>query len=135
MQPISQAIGRRGLPPSDRSWDGRILAPGRGTGKGTNFRSTARGTVRTAVSPRREFHLLERSAAEEAVGIGERLEDLEVVVALPDEKLHGFPRSLDRRGEVARLALKFGRLERPVRDDYGAVEPVDVAPGAERVLH
>src|SRR6266699_770696 len=82
-----------------------------------------------------ELHLLERRAAEEPVRTGERLEDLEVVVALRDEELCGPADRLDRRGEVARLALELRRLERPVREHYGAIEPPEVALGAQRVLH
>src|SRR5439155_26091130 len=62
-------------------------------------------------SRRHELHLLERRAAEEAVGTGEGFVDLEMVVALREEILHGFPRRLDRSGEVARLALELRRLE------------------------
>jgi hypothetical protein len=42
-----------------------------------------------------------------------------VVVALPDEELHGLPGRLHRRREVARLALELRRLQRAVGDDDG----------------
>src|SRR6266704_5651037 len=43
-----------------------------------------------------ELHLLERGAAEKPVGTGERLEDLEVVVALRDEELCRLAGCFDR---------------------------------------
>src|SRR5437867_5147436 len=81
----------------------------------------------------REIHLLERRAAEKPVRARERFVDLEVVVALRDDKLHGLAGGLHRRREIARLALELRRLERAVRDDHGAVEPPDVPLCAPRV--
>ena len=61
-----------------------------------------------------ELHLLEHRAAQEAVGLAERLDDLEVVVALADQELHRLAGRRHGRGEVARLALELRRLERAV---------------------
>src|SRR6266853_3896744 len=118
MQPIPQTIGRS-HPPRERPILGQAdSSPKRRIGKGTDIHSSLHATARRSASPKHELHLLERRAAEESVRTGERLEDLEVVVALRGEKLHGFPRRLDRSGEVARLALELRRLERPVREHY-----------------
>ncbi len=66
-------------------------------------------------------------AAEEAVGRGQRLQHLEVIVALADQELDRLAGGLHGGGEIARLALEFRRLERAVRDDDRAVEPVEMA--------
>src|SRR6266853_4387218 len=127
MQPIPQTIGRS-RPPRERPILGQAdSSPKRRILKGTDIHSSLHATARRSASPKHEFRLLERRAAEEAVRTGEGLVDLEMVVALRDKELCGLAGRLDRRGEVARLALKFGRLERPVRDDHRAVEPVEVA--------
>src|SRR5258708_15684012 len=63
-------------------------------------------------SRRDELHLLERGTAEKPVGTGERLEDLEMVVALGDEELYRLAACLDRGGEAAPLTLKL-RLPHP----------------------
>src|SRR5437773_2396405 len=81
-----------------------------------------------------EAHLLQDRAAKEAVRIGQRFDDLEVVVAIGDEELHRFACRLHCRGEVARLTLEFRSLERAVRDDHGGVELVEMALRAQRVL-
>src|SRR5947207_3323126 len=52
-----------------------------------------------------QLHLRQHRAAQETVRVGDRLGNLEVVVALADEDLDGFARGLHRRREVARLAL------------------------------
>src|SRR5436309_14700009 len=65
----------------------------------------------SSVSPQ---HLRQHRAAEMAVGIAERLGDLEVVVALGDDELDALAGFLERLGEVARLALELGRLDRAV---------------------
>src|SRR5882672_11856300 len=82
-----------------------------------------------------ELHLLEHRPAEQAVGTGEGLEDLEMVVALGDEQLRGLARGFHRGGEIARLALELGRLERAVGQHHRRVEAVEVALRAYRVLH
>src|SRR5437016_1318337 len=63
-----------------------------------------------------DFHLCEQRAAERAVGIGERLGQLEVVVALGADDLGALPRAGEGVGEIARLALELRRLERAVDD-------------------
>ena len=80
-----------------------------------------------ATSRRRELHLLQHGAAEQAVGIGKRLHDLEVVAALHHRDRHRLADSFHRRGEVAALALEVGRLERAVGDDDRRAQLVDVA--------
>src|SRR5437899_9473251 len=73
-----------------------------------------------------KLHQLERRAAEVTVGRTERLDDLEVVVVLADHELHRLAGRRHRDGEVARLALKFRRLERAVADDGRRAQPVQV---------
>ena len=73
--------------------------------------------------------------AEQAVGAAERLEHLEMIVALADEELHRFACRLDGGREVARLALELGRLLGAVRHHDRAREPVDVALAGERLHH
>jgi hypothetical protein len=60
-----------------------------------------------------QVHLCEHRAPQETVRIREGLDDLEVVVALADEELHGLAGCLHRRGEVARLALELRRPNVP----------------------
>src|SRR6266540_7249302 len=64
-----------------------------------------------------EPHLRQHRAAKQAIRIGQRLQHLEVVVALADEELHRFAGRLHRRIEVAGLALELGRLAGAVRED------------------
>src|SRR5204862_7324601 len=82
-----------------------------------------------------EVDLLQNRPAEQAVGIRERLVHLEVVVAVADEQLRGLAGRLDGGGEIARLALEFRGLERPVGEDQRGAELVEVALRAQRVLH
>ena len=53
-------------------------------------------------------HLFQHRAAEQTVGIAQRLEHFEVVIALADQERYGLARPLYRRGEIAVLALKLG---------------------------
>src|SRR5215470_2739006 len=82
----------------------------------------------------KEVHLRQYRTPEDTVRIGQRLGDLEVVVALGDEELYGFACRLHGRREVAGLALELRRLERAVGDDDGGVEPVEMTLRAERLL-
>ena len=96
-------------------------------------RALARAAVAAAVGSsfvllfRDELHLLEHGAAGQAVRIGERLEQFEMIVALADDQLDRLARGLDRRGEVARLALELRRLAGADGEDQRRVEPVEMA--------
>src|SRR5882757_8571176 len=79
-----------------------------------------------ALSRRPEPHLLEDLAPDEAVGIGDRLRDLVVVVPLGVHELHRLAGLLQRLGELARLALELGRLQRPVEEHDRRINPVQV---------
>ena len=76
---------------------------------------------------RYELHLLECGAAKEAIRIAESFWQFEMVVSLRDDELHRFTRSLDRRGELAGLALKLRRLEGSVSDDDGRFQFIEMA--------
>src|SRR5258706_4698494 len=82
-----------------------------------------------------EIHPLEGCAAEEAVRARQRLEDLEMVVALRDQQARGLAGGLHGGGEIARLALELRRFQRAVREHERRVQPAQVALRAERVLH
>src|ERR1041384_4399095 len=81
-----------------------------------------------------QSHLLQRSMAAEAEGIRHRLLHLEVVVALADDELDRLAGGLDGGGELARLALELGRLERNVADDERRVQLIQMALRAELLL-
>ena len=74
-----------------------------------------------------ELHLLECGTAKEAIRIAESFRQFEMIVSLRDDELHRFACSLDRRGELAGLALKFRRFECSVSDDDGRVKFVEMA--------
>src|SRR3954451_3118803 len=82
-----------------------------------------------------ELHLLQHRAAEESVGAGQRLIDLEVIVARRHDEPHRLASRLQRRREVARLPLEFRRLQRAVDQGHRTVDVVEMALRAERLLH
>ena len=63
----------------------------------------------------RELHLRQDGPTQDAVRIPERLDDLEVIIALAYEQLYGFAGGLHCRRKIARLALELGRFERAIR--------------------
>ena len=65
----------------------------------------------------------------------ERLDDLEVIIALAHEQLDGFAGGLHCGRKIARLALELGRFERAIRHDDRRVEVVEMALRAQQVLH
>src|SRR5262249_36700908 len=83
----------------------------------------------TTPSPQRvltgsaESHQIECAAADEAVGAGQRLGDLEVIVALAHEETVEPARGPERLGEVPRLALELRRLLITVGHDHRARDP------------
>src|SRR5207247_376823 len=136
--------GRRGRsrsPPPTRSWGGSSGAGRRWPGRGRTPRpkrwparpATGGGERRRNGSSAGEGHLLQDRAPEQAVRIGESLDDLEVVVPLADEEGRRLAGGPDRGREVARLPLELRRLERALGDDDGRVEPVEAALGGWRV--
>ena len=64
-----------------------------------------------------EVHLLQYRPTEEPVGIRQRFDDLEVVVLLSKEELNRLARGTYCSSEIARLALEFRSLQRPIGDD------------------
>ena len=56
----------------------------------------------------RKLHLRQDGSTQEAVRIPERLDDLEVIIALAHEQLDGFASGLHCRRKIARLALELG---------------------------
>src|SRR2546426_8916047 len=100
------AISREGCPGHPRLWiDSHFKTWMPGTRPGMTARRS-----RPLVSRRRELHLRERRAAEEAVGIRRRRQHFEMVVAFADDELHRLAGGLHRRVEIAGLALELGRL-------------------------
>jgi hypothetical protein len=61
-------------------------------------RTRCRAPLRSSLG---QVHLREHRTPQQTVGIGECLQDLEVVVTLADEELHGFTCGLHRHSEVA----------------------------------
>src|SRR5262249_35686166 len=107
----------------------RLASCGRANGR-AGARSCARSTSRRNELPSggprvryhldapsqtlREAHQLERPEAEHAVWVGERLENLEVIVALRDDQLDRLASGRDSGVELAGLALKLRRLVRSI---------------------
>ena len=60
------------------------------------------------VLTRCQLHLFERGTAKQAIRIAESLGQFEVIVSFGKDEMHRFTRRLDRRGELAGLALKLG---------------------------
>src|SRR3981081_1368405 len=75
----------------------------------------------------RKAHLLEHTAAEQAVVMRQGLENLEVIVALADQELERLAGGLQGGREVARLALELGRLASPVADHQRADDSIEMA--------
>src|SRR5258706_4684200 len=73
-----------------------------------------------------QLHHREHRAAERAVRVGERLGELEVVVALGTDDLGGASGAGQGVGEVLRLALELGRLERAVDDRDRRADAVEM---------
>src|SRR5260370_21230946 len=71
-------------------------------------------------------HHFERGVAERAVGIAERLADLEVVVVAGNDQLDRLARRLQGGGEIPRLALEFRRLQGAVEHRHRAVDAVEM---------
>src|SRR5262249_34651583 len=82
-----------------------------------------------------EPHLRQHGAPEQAVRIGQRLQHLEVVVALADEELDRFAGRLHRRVEVARLALEFRRLAGTMGENERRLELIEMPLPPPRLLH
>jgi hypothetical protein len=63
-----------------------------------------------------ELHLCERCTAKQAVGVRQRLDYLEMIIALRDEQLDRFACSLYRCVEVVCLPLELWRFASAVRE-------------------
>src|SRR5258708_6785415 len=82
-----------------------------------------------------ELHHLEGGATQDGVGITQRLAELVVIVTLADDQLHGLAGGLERRREVARLALKFRGLQRAVGENQRGMDVPDVTLRGECLFH
>src|SRR5215813_3654122 len=80
-----------------------------------------------------ELHLLECYPAKRTIGIAKGFWQFEVIVSLGDDQLYRVVGSLDCRGELPGLALKLGRLERPMRKDERRIQFVEMALSAQRL--
>ena len=80
-----------------------------------------------------ELHLLEHGAPGQTIGVGERLEQFEVVVARADDQLGLLAGGLHRRGEVARLALELRRLAGADGENERRVQTVEITLAAQLV--
>src|SRR5438093_4098527 len=79
--------------------------------------TATRPTAQRDLTGSAESHHVERGAADEAVGAGQRLGDLEVIVALANDESVQPAHGPERLREVARLSLEFRRLLVTVGDD------------------
>src|SRR5262245_54595973 len=94
-----------------------------------------RDDARTRVCPlRRKPHPLQGGAAEDAVGIAQRLVHLEVVVAFAEDKLDRLAGGLRGSREVAALALELGRLVAAIEQRERSHQAVEMARGAQLLL-
>ena len=65
-----------------------------------------------------ELHLLQHGAAKQTIRVAKCFVELKVVVALTDQQRHRFACGFHCRCELATLALKLGRFQSAVRDNY-----------------
>ena len=89
--------------------------------------------IEEATSRRAQLHLLQNRAAKQAVWIAKPFHHLEVVVAFHNRQRHGFPCRLERAVEIAALALKLWRLERPIDEMHRRQELFIIAWGCGSV--
>src|SRR5262245_8158173 len=76
---------------------------------------------------RLQFHLFQHRAAEQTVGIAQRLEHFEVVIALANQERNGLACRFNRRREIAILALELRGFQCAMSDDYGCHQLVEMA--------
>ena len=81
---------------------------------------------RVIVHRQRDLHLLQHSAASKAVWIGERFQQLEVIVGLADDQLGWLSHSLHGGEEFAGLALELRRLLSAVGENERRVQAVEM---------
>src|SRR5438105_6281624 len=96
-------------------------------------RLTLRSGARLSLPVLRRADLLEGGAASEVVGIGERLDHLEVVVPLCDDQLDRLSVLAQGLSEVAALALEFRRLKRAVDDHHRCADALEIALRAQLI--
>jgi len=77
--------------------------------------------------------LLERHAGKEAVGLAQRVEDLEVVQPRRHRKLDLLPCVLQRGREIAALPLEFGTFLVAMRDRDRAADVIELTPRRQRM--
>src|SRR5262249_22382434 len=81
-----------------------------------------------------KLHLLQYCSAEQAIGIGELLHHLKVVIALHDREADRLAGGLHGSVEIAALALEFRRLQCAVDEAHRSHELIEVALGAKLVF-
>src|SRR5262252_717306 len=81
-----------------------------------------------------QAHHLKGGAAEWAVGIVQRLADLEMIVVLGDDEPDGFARGLEGGGKLPGLALEFRRFQGAVQHRHRAGDAVEMTLRAERIF-
>src|SRR2546426_11027266 len=89
--------------------------------------TASRATAQRDLMGSAESHHVECGAADEAVGAGQRLGDLEVVVALAHDERVEPARGPERPGELARLPLELRRFLITVGDDHRAWDASQMA--------
>src|SRR4051812_21098173 len=78
-----------------------------------------------------QSHDLERRTSHWAVWVGERLRELEVVVAWCDDEFYILSRRRQRGCEIVALPLELRRLLGAMSEHHRHVDPVDVLQRAE----
>src|SRR5687767_3854749 len=84
------------------------------------------GCGRCCRKSRRELHLPKHRAADRAVGVGDRLAELEVVVALGVDQLDVLAGGFERCSELLRLAPEFRRLVRAIQQHDGGLDALEL---------
>src|SRR3989475_10240034 len=90
--------------------------------------TASRATAHRDLIGSAQSHQVEGGAADEAVGAGQRLGDLEVVVALAHDERAGPARGPEPLGELARLPPELRRLLITGGDDHRAPAASQGAP-------
>src|SRR5262245_19781092 len=101
----------------------------------TSLPFTPSASSRVSRSRRLQAHLPEHRAAEQAVGIGQLLHDLEMVVAFHDGERDRLACRLNGGGELAVLALDPRCLGGAVDDRNRRDKSVEMALRAQLLLH
>ena len=74
-----------------------------------------------------QTHLVQSCATQQAIGIGEGFDNLEMVVTVGNQKLGALAHVLHGGGKVTRLTLELRCLMGSISDDHGSVQMTQVA--------